>query len=165
MKLIYVYAKNLDVFVEAAKDTDCRLNASVNVDYMLSSLSSFNARDVLGLIVFANPMTKKCLKLIKSFDDLFTNRPIIVINDDAKNLFEAGYLRVKSDLFLINSEENSISDVDINSAFATILAYQGKLYDLSVCPLEHKKVDNKDKDKEFKVKEMSEELKSLLESI
>ena len=93
MKLIYVYAKNLDVFVEAAKDTDCRLNASVNVDYMLSSLSSFNARDVLGLIVFANPMTKKCLKLIKSFDDLFTNRPIIVINDDAKNLFEAGYLR------------------------------------------------------------------------
>lgn len=141
MKIIHVYAKNVQAFVEAAKDTDCRLNASSDLDYMLNSLQNYNARDVMGLVVFANPMTKKCLKLIQAFDELFVFKkmPIIVINDDVAQLRDRGILKVKnSKLFLVTSEENSISDIDMAQIFVTLLTFSDALYDLSICPPEVK---------------------------
>lgn len=167
MKIVHVYAKNLQMFIDAVKDTDCHLNASSDINYLLGSLQNYNARDVVGLVVFANPMTKKCLELIRKFDNLFVFKrmPIIVINDNATGLKEKGYFKVNnSELYVLNSEENSISDLDICSIFVTLLAYNDSIYDLSVCPLEHPKtLHNKVGDRKELV--MSEELNILLKDI
>ena len=167
MKIVHVYAKNIQMFVDAVKDTDCRLNASKDIDYLLGSLQNYNARDVMGLVIFANPMTKKCLKLIRKFDELFVFKemPIVVVCDTATELHSRGYFRVKnSKLFLVDSEENSLSDVELNAIFTTLVSFTGTMYDLSVCPPEvkdyHPTGANGDADPQ-----MSEQLKALLKSL
>lgn len=167
MKIVHVYAKNIDMFVQAVKDTDIKLNASQDLNYLISSLQEFNARDVLGLIIFANPFTRKCVKLIQKFDQLymFSPMPIIVVNNNASDLKARGYLRVKnSKLYILNCEDNSLSDIELSSIFTTLVAFSGEIYDLSIIPAEnakHNKVENK-----LQIKpEMSAQLKTLLESV
>lgn len=167
MKIVHVYAKNLDMFVDAVKGTDCRLNASKDVDDLMNSLQNYNARDVMGLVIFANPFTKKCIKLLRKFDELFVFKemPIVVVCDNASELHAEGYLKVKhSKLFLIDSEENSLSDVELNSIFTTLISFSDSMYDLSVCPPEVKTVvaDGTKGDQE---PQMSEQLRTLLETI
>ena len=102
------------MFADAVDGTECRLNASQDLDYLVASLQQFNARDVLGLVLFANPLTKKCLKLIRKFDDLFVfqHLPIIIISDEASALKAAGYFKVKnSTVYTLDSEDNSLSDI------------------------------------------------------
>lgn len=134
MKIAHIYAHNLQIFEDALEGTGCRINGSKNLDYLMQSLPNFNARDVMGLIVFRSHMTKKTLKLIKAFDDLFifTPLPVIVICDDAYELYDAKKLRVKhSKLFLVNSVEGTISDIDVRKIFATLSCESGEMYDLS----------------------------------
>ena len=145
MKIVHVYAKNLQIFVDAVKDTDCRLNASQDINYLTNSLQNFNARDVLGLVIFANPITKKCLNLIRRFDNLFSFKqmPIIIISDNANELYRDGYFRVKNSLiYLIDSEDNSISDVEMSQIFTTLLALSGNIYDLSCCTYEQRRANH-----------------------
>lgn len=142
MKVVHVYAENIQMFIDAVSDTDIRLNASQDLNYLIRSLYNFNARDVLGLILFANPITKKCLRLVKTFDDLyvFQKTPIILISDNIKGLCARGYFRTKnSKVFCVTSEDNSISDVDLSQIFTTLLVSGGELYDMSVIPAERKK--------------------------
>lgn len=167
MNIVHVYAKNIDVFVDAVKGTDCKLNASSDLKYMIGSLRSFNARDIIGLVVFANPLTKRCVKLVQQFDDLFVFKklPIIIINDAATELVKQGVFHVKnSRLFALDSEENSISDIDVSSVFTTIFSYTSDLYDLSVIPAEKART-KKYRTGEAKELEMSEQLASLLEHL
>lgn len=167
MKIVHVYTQNVQMWVDAVSGTDCRLNASRDIDYLLSSLHSYNARDVLGLIVFANPMTKKCLRLIKKFDELFVLQPmpIIVINDQATALHQQGYFKVRhSKLYLLDSEENSLSDIELNSIFTTLISYSTYMYDLSVCPPEVKAELPSGADDKADVK-MSEQLQNLLQTL
>lgn len=167
MKIVHVYAQNLDVFSDAVKGTDCRLNASVDIDYLIASIQNYNARDVLGLIVFANPMTKKCLRLIKKFDEYFIYQrmPVIVISDDVHELHSQGYLKVKnSTLYLVESEDNSISDIDVDQIFTTLLANSGEVYDLSACRAE--KTKRQTMPSGFEVEDtMSDSLRELLDSL
>lgn len=164
---MYVYAKNLEVFVDAVKDTDCKLNASSDIDYLLKSITNFNSRDVMGLVVLANPMTKKCVELIQRFDSLFVFKPlpIIIINDFVHELWEQGKIKVKhSNVYLLQSEDNSISDLDVRSIFTTLLAFSDNVYDLSQCSLEH----DRDSKKDASIKKelvMSEELSNLLKQL
>ena len=167
MKIIHVYAKNLQIFIDAVKDTDCKLNASKDINYLLGSLQNYNGRDVLGLIVFANPVTKKCLKLVKKFDQLFVYKqmPIIIVTDNAKEMYKSGYFHVKnSKVFLIDSEDNSISDVDLSAIFTTLLAFSDSMYDLSVCPPENHKHELEAKSESREIK-MSDKLVSLFKSL
>lgn len=167
MKIVHVYAQNIQMFVDAVKDTDCRLNASKDIDYLLGSLQNYNARDVMGLVVFANPMTKKCLKLIRKFDDLFVFKqmPIIVVCDTASDLHARGYFHVKnSKLFLVNSEDNSLSDVELNAIFTTLVSFSDTMYDLTVCPPEVKEDTASGAGGDVEP-EMSEQLVSLLQSL
>lgn len=142
MKIIHLYANNLDLWADAVSGTDIRLNGSTDLDTLSESILDFNIRDVVGLVVFANPLTKKTLGLIRRFDQLFVYRrlPIVLISD---NITEAwGSIRFKvhnSDLYLLDSEENTISDIDIQRVMTTLLASDGNLYDLSACPQGHKK--------------------------
>lgn len=167
MKIVHLYAKNLEMFVDAVKDTECRLNASQDLDYLISSLQNYNARDVIGLVVFANPMTRKCIKLIEQFDSMFVFRkmPIIIINDNATELWNAHRFKVKhSKVFVLDSEDDSLSDLDIASIFTTLLAFSDSLYDLSACPYE-----NRDREHlrmgERKERVMSEQLSGLLKML
>ena len=155
------------MFVDAVEGTDYRLNASRDIDYMTASLQNYNARDVIGLIIFANPFTKKCLKLLRRFDELFVfnHLPIIVINDDVQTLYSSGYLKVQnSKLFLVTSEENSISDVELNAIFTTLVSFSGFMYDLSVCPPELKKVNTSESLDNQKLT-LSSELSELLKLV
>lgn len=165
MKIVHIYAKNIKMFVDAVEDTDCRLNASTDLNYLISSLQRYNVRDVLGLIIFSNPMTKKCLKLMHAFDDLFVFKrlPIIIISDDADELKEAGYFKVNnSDLYTVNSEDNSISDIDINNIFTTLIASSDEVYDLSAIPAEKKLRDYARTHGEKTERQMSQQLVELL---
>lgn len=165
MKIVHVYTKNVQMFADAVEGTDCRLNASQDLDYLVSSLQQFNARDVLGLVLFANPVTKKCLKLIKKFDELFVFKrfPIIIISDEATALKEAGYFRTKhSDVYCLDSEDNSISDIELNAIFTTLLVYSDEPYDLSVIPDERKIKEYARTHGEFKEMTMSPQLAELL---
>lgn len=167
MKIVHIYAQNLDVFAEAVRGTDCRLNASVDLDYLMNSIQNYNARDVLGLIVFANPMTKKCLRLIQKFDQYFIYQrmPVIVISDTVNELYSQGYLKVKnSALYLVESEGNTISDIDIDQIFTTLLANSGEVYDLSACKAERSKRQSMPSG--FEVEDtMSDSLRELLDSL
>lgn len=168
MKIVHVYAKNIQMFADAVEDTECRLNASQNLDYLIASLQQFNARDVLGLVLFANPLTKKCLKLIRKFDDLFVFKrlPIIIISDQATALKQAGYFRVRnSDVFVIDSEDNSISDIELNAVFTTLIASTDEIYDLSVIPAERKIKEYARTHGEIEDKKMSPQLSDLLKRI
>lgn len=168
MKIVHVYAKNIQMFADAVEGTDCRLNASQDLDYLVASLQQFNARDVLGLVLFANPMTKKCLKLIRKFDDLFVFKrlPIIIISDDATALKEADYFKVRnSDLYVMDSEDNSISDIEMNSIFTTLLVSSDEIYDLSVVPAERKIKEYARNHGEREQKKMSPQLVALLNQL
>ncbi len=168
MKIVHVYADNIEMFASAVEDTDLRLNASRDLNYLLSSLQQFNARDVLGLILFANPMTKKCLKLIRKFDDLFVFKrfPIIIISDEASALRDAGYFKVKhSDVYCVDSEDNSISDTELNAIFTTLLVYSDEPYDLSVIPEERKAKDYARTHGELRETSMSPQLAQLLKQL
>lgn len=168
MKIVHVYAKNIQMFEDAISGTECRLNASQDLDYLVSSLQQFNARDVLGLILFANPLTKKCLKLIRRFDDLFVFRrlPIVIISDQAVALSEAGYFRAKhSDVYVVDSEDNSISDIELNAVLTTMIASTDEIYDLSVIPAERKIKEFARTHGEIEDKRMSPQLVDLLKRI
>lgn len=165
MKIVHVYAKNIQMFVDAVEGTDCKLNASKDLDYMMNSLQNFNSRDVIGLVVFANPFTKKCISLIEKFDSLhvFKKMPIVVVSDAATELRSQGIFNVKySKLFVLDSEDNTISDLDISTIFTTLLAYTDSVYDLTLCPAE-KSRDVSSHAGEASEKVMSEQLTSLLE--
>lgn len=167
MKIVHVYAKNLEVFADAVKDTDCRLNASQDINYLLSSLQNYNARDVLGLVLFANPITKKCLRLIKKFDNMFALHPlpVIIVTDNAKEMYNMGYFRTKhSQVFLVESEDNSVSDVEISAIFTTLLAFSDDMYDLSVCAPENK-ANLHNSSGEVAEPVMSEQLTALLQTV
>lgn len=140
MKILHVYARNLQVFVDAVEGTECKLNASRDVDYLRNSLTNFNARDVLGLVVWSNPMTRKCIELVNQFDSLFVFKrmPIVIISQNVHELWAEKHFKIKnSKVFLLESDEDSISDLDVSSIFTTILAYTDSAYDLSDCPAEN----------------------------
>lgn len=133
MKIVHVYSGNLEIFEESLKGTGCCLNGSKDVKYLTRSFPNYNVRDVLGLVVFQRHLTRRTLGLIKTFDEyfVFNPRPIIVICDEAFALFEAKKLMVKhSPLFLIDSMEGTISDVDLQRIFTTLVCMSGDMYDL-----------------------------------
>lgn len=133
MKIIHVYSRNLSIFEESIKWTGCCLNGSKDVKYLIKSLPNYNVRDVLGLVIFQRHLTRRTLGLIKSFDEyfVFSPRPIIVICDEAYALYEAKKLKVKySPLFLIDSLEGTVSDIDLERIFTTLVCMSGDMYDL-----------------------------------
>lgn len=134
MKIVHVYAQNLQIFSDALESTGCRINGSRSVEYLIRSLPNYNARDVMGLIVYRQHMTKKTLKLVKAFDELFvfSPLPIIIVCDESYDLFEQGVLDVKySPLFLVQSVEGTISDIDLRRIFTTLSCMSDTMYDLS----------------------------------
>ena len=135
MKIAHVYARNLKIFSDALESTGCRINGSQNLTYLRKSLSNFNARDVMGLIVFRQHMTKRLLRLIKEFDELFVFNPlpIVVVCDDAEELVKERLLKVKNcPLFVVNSIGGTISDIDIRRIFTTLSVMSDTMYDLDV---------------------------------
>ena len=134
MKIVHLYAKNLKTFEKFLDGTGCKLNGSQSLDYLMRSLSSFNARDTMGLIVFRKHMTRKTLRLVRHFDELFVFNPlpIVVVCDDATSLFKSRRLSTKfSPLFLVDSVDGTISDIDVRRIFTTLACLSDRLYDLS----------------------------------
>lgn len=167
MKVVHIYAQNVEVFANAVEGTDCKVNASSRIDDIFSSLYNYNARDVIGLVIFANPFTKKCAKLVRMFDQLFvfSRMPIIIVSDNATEILEGGYLRVEnSELIALDSEENTISDTDINRIFATLLIKGTELYDLESCGMQSSVTERADVGGQASL-EPSDDLKSLLAEI
>ena len=137
MKIVHIFTQNIEPFADAVNgvsSSGIHLNATGDIDYLIKSLVAFSFRDVLGLVVFANPIRKKTLELVKRFDTLnrFTHRPIILISDNIQEVWNAGYFKVKySSVYLLKSEDNSISDIDISRIFTTLVALSDTIYDLS----------------------------------
>lgn len=167
MKIVHLYAQNLQAFVDAVKGTECRLHASRDINYLIANMQNYNVRDVMGLIVFANPMTKKCLRLISKFDNLYVYQslPVIIISDNVQELYQAGYFKVKhSTLYLVTSEEDSISNVDMDAIFTTLLASTESIYDLSGCAAERKPIEPVTSKFEEKI-EIPSDVLNLLETL
>lgn len=166
MNIVHVYSHNLELLNQAVDGTQCHLNGSDNVERLTRSLTRYNSRDVMGLIVYPGVhMTKSCLKLIKAFDDLFVfgKLPVIVICDDAVELAQRRIIKVNnSRLFAVNSIEGTVSDVDIHRVFATIATLSGTVYDLAPLGRKYKLAMSGVKDiKPEPSKELTEFLNSL----
>lgn len=134
MKILHIFSRNLDIFSEAVEGTSCRINGSCDITYLSKSLQDYNARDVLGLVIFVKTLTKKLVKLISQFDELFffSPKPIVVACDNAEALYAASAFSVhNSPLFLINTIDGTISDTDIRQIMATVCCLSGDIYDLS----------------------------------
>lgn len=137
MKILHVLSSNLDIFSRAVEGTACRINGSCDIKYLAKSLQDFNARDVLGLVVFKQFLTKKMVKMVEQFDELlqFNPKPIVIICDNATALYAAGALRVRnSPLFLVDSIEGTMSDTDLRRIMATVCCLSDDIYDLSGIP-------------------------------
>lgn len=138
---MHIHTGNLEIFEKALEGTGCHINGSRDANYMIKSLANYNRRDVVGLVVYRKHLTRKVLKLIHDFDRMFVFNPppIVVICDDAQQLYGERKLRVKhSPLFLINSLEGTISDVDVRRVLATITMWSEPLYDLEAVEEKHK---------------------------
>jgi len=67
------------------------------------------------------------------FDELFelNPRPIIVMCDEANELYATKVLRVRrSPLFLIDTLSGTISDVELKRTFTTLVCLSGETYNL-----------------------------------
>ena len=134
MKILHVFSRNLDIFSEAVEGTSCRINGSCDITYLSRSLQDYNARDVLGLVIFVKTLTKKLVKLISQFDELFffNPKPIVVACENAEALYAASAFSVhNSPLFLVNTVDGTISDTDLRQIMATVCCLSGGIYDLS----------------------------------
>ena len=134
MKILHVFSRNLDIFSEAVEGTSCRINGSCDITYLSRSLQDYNARDVLGLVIFVKTLTKKLVKLISQFDELFffNPKPIVVACENAEALYAASAFSVhNSPLFLVNTVDGTISDTDLRQIMATVCCLSGDIYDLS----------------------------------
>lgn len=161
LKILHVYASNLTLFEQALEGTGCHINGSVDSEYLRKSFTNYNARDTMGLIVFKSPMTKRTVKLIKHFDDLFvfTPMPIVVISDQATELYQSGLLRVKnSPLFLVNSFENTISDIDLNRIFTTLACMSSDMYEMGDLELSRAKKSQNISKSEITAASLAEEV-------
>lgn len=134
MKIIHVYAQNLKIFEDALDGTGCRINGARDMRFLQKSFSNFNARDVMGLIVFRRYMTKKTLRMIQAFDELFVFAPvpIIIVCDDATALCKSKKVKTKyAPLFAVDSVDGTISDIDINKMLTTLCCFSNEMFDMS----------------------------------
>lgn len=133
MKVVHVYSRHLKIFEDALADTGCCMNGTKDLNYLMKSLPNFNARDVLGLVIFRQHLTKKTLRLVRTFDELFVfnPRPIIVMCDEATELYSTRVLKVKSSpLFLVNTLSGTVSDVELRRVFTTLVCMSSEMYNV-----------------------------------
>ncbi len=133
MKIVHICSRNLSVFEDAIKGTGCCINGSRDIPYLQKSFSNYNVRDVFGLIIFQQHITKRTLRLIKAFDNyfVFSPKPIVLVCDEATALVQAHKIRVKySPLYVVDSIDGTISDVDIERIFTTLVCESGDMYNL-----------------------------------
>lgn len=127
-------ADGVHIIADAVKETHLCVNASVDADYLLNTLSRFNASDVAGLLFFTNRITKKTCSVLNRFDEVFRyyNLPIVIVSKYAKELAASDFLKIKySSLYILPIEDNSISDVELMNVLTIFMVYTGELYNLS----------------------------------
>lgn len=142
MKIVHILANNLDIWQNAVIGTSCLVNAYVDISELINSLPQYNARDVVGFIFFPTSLTPKLLKNLKLIDGFFKylKTTAIIIGDNADKFLETHYIPLPNiDLYMLNSENGSISDTDINNIFTLLLAAYGDIYKI---PNPLQKLDN-----------------------
>lgn len=134
MKIVHLCAENLQVFEDALEGTGCKICGARNPKDVRRALSHYNARDVMGLIVYKQHLTRRLLDLIHFFDELFVfdPKPVLLVCDDAEELCTDRIVTTKnSPLFALNSVDGTISDIDLCRIFTTLSCLSSEMYDLS----------------------------------
>lgn len=156
--IVHVLSKVLDCWSDAVDGTDIKINGAIDIERLQETFMMFNMREVGGLIIFVNPLTKRVLKLIKDFDSLIMGRriPVILITDKVFEVMSGIRLNLENvDLYGVESFDNTISDVDISNIFITILARSRAVYDIPAHKESSKKkkpvsISNYDSDEDVK---------------
>ena len=134
MRIVHVHSLNLQLFEDAVSGTGHFVNGSTDPIKLLKSLQEYNARDVVGLVIFRRHLTKNCLRLLQYFDKLFelSPKPIVVVCDEAFALYRSGKLHVNnSPLYLVDSIDGTISNIDLGRIFTTLSFSVGDPYEFS----------------------------------
>lgn len=134
MKIVHLCADNLQIFEDSLEGTGCKVCGARKVSDVKKAFALYNARDVMGLVVYKQYLTKRLLGLIKAFDDMFVfePKPVVLVCDDAEELCKAKTVKTKnSPLFAVNSIDGTISDIDICRIFTTLSCLSNEMYDLS----------------------------------
>lgn len=145
MKIVHVCAKNLQLFEDIIAGTGYKINGFQSAVQLESTLSRFNARDVLGLVIYQKHMTKGSLHLMRTFDAMFTfaPKPIIIVCDDAKEISKTKMFSMHHcTIYPLNSVDGTISDKDLNRIFTTLACLGDDMYDLSA--IEQKNPESSD---------------------
>lgn len=134
MKIVHLCANNLQIFEDALEGTGCKVCGTRKPSDARKAFAMYNARDVMGLVVYRQYLTKRLLSLIRAFDDMFVfdPKPIVLVCDDAEELCKTKVVKTKnSPLFAVNSVDGTISDIDICQIFTTLSCLSNEMYDLS----------------------------------
>ena len=135
MKITHVCSRNLEIFDSIVKGSGYYVSGMTEPEELKKAISSYNAGDVLGLIVHTGTLTKHHISLIKYFDDLFlyAPRPIILLCDNATTIAPKIASKLKScSVHPRDTVEGTVSDADLDNAFTTLCCTTLPVYDLSV---------------------------------
>lgn len=139
MKIVHLLAKNLEIWDSYMNNTDCFVNAYVDLAELKDSIIKFNSRDVLGFILYPDSISSDILDFLEYIDKAFSFRriPVIIIVSTADKSIQALQKHYDSlDIYMLNDEDKSISDVDINNSILFLLAANDAVYTI----VEEKKI-------------------------
>lgn len=156
MKIIHLLANNIKIWAEYLDGTEYYVNAYTNIEDLETSIVNFNARDVLGFILYPSNISTSFLEFLDRIDKKFVTKITVILvthqNDKGLQYISGRYKLLN--IYNIISEDNSISDVDINNAIILLLASNDAIYPL---------YDAKPKRISLRPKELPEEAKFVIE--
>lgn len=131
MKIIHLLANNIKVWSSFLQKTEYHVNAYTDLGGLNKSLIQYNARDILGFILFPDNMDESVWKFLKRIDRMYQFRkmPVILISNNT----DSEVVSTKKDftsleIYSIVAEDNSISDLDINNSILLLLALNDCVY-------------------------------------
>ena len=157
MKIIHLLANNIKIWAEYLDKTEYYVNAFTTIDDLEESIIKFNARDVLGFILYPSSLNTAFLNFLSRIDKMYvTSIPVILITspEEDKTLQSLANKCTLLDIYNIVSEDNSISDIDINNSITLLLAANDAIYPL---------YDVKQKRISIHAKELPEEAKFVID--
>ena len=89
MKIIHLLANNIKIWAEYLDKTEYYVNAFTTIDDLEESIIKFNARDVLGFILYPSSLNTAFLNFLSRIDKKYvTSIPVILITspEDDKTL-------------------------------------------------------------------------------
>lgn len=130
MKVIHLLANNIRVWADFLNKTEYYVNAYTSVKELEKSIVRFNARDVLGFILYPDFISEEFVRFLDRISESYmTKMPVIIITEPNEKFISQLSGRYPTlDIYHVEAEDNTISDLDIKNSIVLLLAYNDNIY-------------------------------------